>query len=221
VSTHRSDLLRSLGGELEAQASRVRDLIGASHWLSDGIHKEALLAAVIDRHLPAATLLTHGFLLSASRPSICSKEVDLLLLDLASEGPVFRQSALAMGLARQALAAVSVKATCTSSNIGESVENLASARVVLAVDNVPDRLWCGAFFYMLDSSYNEDPTKIYARLGATLRQHSVPLHPNGGPPGLQAICAGPDHFFAIHALGWPLVYSWPIFCLMLHLSVVA
>jgi hypothetical protein len=45
--------LKSIADELTVQANRVRDLIGNAHWLSDGHHKEYLLTALLQRHLPS------------------------------------------------------------------------------------------------------------------------------------------------------------------------
>ena len=47
-----ADYVRSLGDELRARSSRVRQLIGDAHWGRDGQHKEELLAEFLGRHLP-------------------------------------------------------------------------------------------------------------------------------------------------------------------------
>lgn len=54
MSVHENDLeyLESWSNELIARASRVRQLIGSRHWLSDGHHKEMLVREFLKRYLP-------------------------------------------------------------------------------------------------------------------------------------------------------------------------
>ena len=52
---------QTLSLELNAQADRVRQLIGSSHWISDGSHKEALLRGVVERYVPDATVTSRAF----------------------------------------------------------------------------------------------------------------------------------------------------------------
>jgi hypothetical protein len=68
----------------------VRDLIGSKHWLSDGHHKEFLLTALLERHLPAGTIAGRGFVIHPDEPDQCSTEQDILVVDSTREAPVFR-----------------------------------------------------------------------------------------------------------------------------------
>ena len=77
--------LRSLADELRAQSQRVRDLIGDAHWLTDGFHKEFLLAEIIRRHLPGSHIAGRGFVVSPSHLEVRSREQDILVVDTSCE----------------------------------------------------------------------------------------------------------------------------------------
>jgi hypothetical protein len=69
---------KSLSTEFRAVKDRVRNLIGNSHWQSDGEWKESVLRSVLSRHLPANVLPRTGF---AANRSGRSKQIDILLCD--------------------------------------------------------------------------------------------------------------------------------------------
>ncbi len=52
---------KSIGQELKTSEKRVRDLIGKSHWLTDGEHKESILRKVISDFLPEIYRTGTGF----------------------------------------------------------------------------------------------------------------------------------------------------------------
>lgn len=137
---------RSLASELQAQADRVRNLIGDLHWLSDGHHKEYLLTTLLERHLPGNTLVGRGFVVDPTDPGAQSKEQDIIILDTTVEGPLFNQGGLLVSLPSGVLATISVKSTMSAQTISDSVSNQASVRRVLAHAGVtPSRCWSGAY----------------------------------------------------------------------------
>src|SRR5437016_5448329 len=79
----------SLSGELDSQADRVRQLIGDAHWGHDGRHKELLLAELIRRHCPSSVLVSTGFVISPNNLEVRSSEQDILLVNIATEAPLF------------------------------------------------------------------------------------------------------------------------------------
>src|SRR5688572_13924486 len=91
--TNPRSYLRSLAAELRSQRDRVRDLIGNSHWLSDGRHKEHLLAEVVRRHLPVTHQVGPGFVVSPSH-ELCSTEQDILVVNCQTEAPLFTAGGL-------------------------------------------------------------------------------------------------------------------------------
>jgi hypothetical protein len=142
-----SEYLRSLAGELQSQADRVRHLIGDKHWLHEGRHKEHLLGEVLRRHLPATALASTGFVVSPTQ-AVCSREQDLLVLDCSAEAALFNQGGLVIAFAETVLAAVSVKTTFDSSALRDVADTFMSVRAVAAASGVdPARIWCGAYFF--------------------------------------------------------------------------
>src|SRR5947207_2476530 len=99
--------LKSIAAAAVSQSRQVRDLIGDRHWLSDGRHKEALLAALVTRYAPAGTIVCSGFVLHPSDLTLCSREQDILVLDTSKEAPLFHHAGLAVAFPDTVLAAIS------------------------------------------------------------------------------------------------------------------
>ena len=83
----------SITQELDIVRSRVRNLIGRSHWGEDGRYKEAVLRNVIKRFLPYNLSLGTGFIIKKSQSDQfkISKQIDIIIYDntipvLFSEG---------------------------------------------------------------------------------------------------------------------------------------
>lgn len=199
--TGRGRYLSSIAEELSSQSTRVRDLIGDQHWLSDGHHKEYLLAGVLRRHLPHGILVSRGFVVSPHEENVCSTEQDVLVIDTTKEAPLFNQSDLAICFPRTVLAAISVKTTLTSATMADVFKGLKSVREAAKHDIPPRSLWCGGFFFEAGDAIDNDETKIYDYLLGGLRDHAVeppglpPQHPY--PIGPDLICCVPDLVFKI------------------------
>ena len=154
--------LESLAAELYSQSTRVRDLIGDAHWLSDGHHKEYLLLGLINRHLPSGMLASRGFVISPNEPSRISTEQDILVVDASIEAPVFLQGSLAICFPAQVRAAVSVKTTLNAAAIRDSVRGLATVKRVAKDDGIDTRsIWCGSYFFEVSPEVARDPTHVY------------------------------------------------------------
>jgi len=68
----------SLTDELHSLKDRIRNLIGSSHWLTDGEHKEAVLRTMLRRHLPESFIVGRGFIITEKENST---QIDLLIVD--------------------------------------------------------------------------------------------------------------------------------------------
>jgi len=177
--------LRSLAGELKSQSHRVRDLIGDRHRLTDGNHKESLLADTLRRHIPGSHVIAKGFVIHPSTPDICSREQDLLVIDTASEAPVFHQGGVAVVFPGAVRATLSVKTTLAKKEVLDSVNVLASARAVaVEAGTDPTRIWCGAFFFESAETLARTPAAVYGYLEeAILAEYSAAnfTSQSGGP----------------------------------------
>ena len=196
--------LASLSAELQSQSTRVRDLIGNAHWLSDGHHKEHILHDVIKRHLPNGYISGRGFVLSAADHRICSKEQDILIVDNSTEAPLFKQGELLISFPEMVRATLSVKTTMESATIADSIKGLNSVRNA-AADGHRHPIWCGAFFYELDNTLEHNPAKAYGYCADGMRssrprQNIVTTdHPTPN---------GPDFMASSHRLAFKFNYSY-------------
>jgi hypothetical protein len=166
--------LASIADELYSQSTRVRDLIGGVHWLSDGRHKEYLLTELIKRHLPSGCLAAPGFVVRPGDVSGCSREQDLLVVDTSVEGPLFHQGNLIIAFPSTVLAAISVKTNAEEKYVREAVQGLNSVRDVSA-DTNPQRepIWCGAFFFEEREYALKDPTTILNHIEKAMNDFPV------------------------------------------------
>lgn len=147
TTPNRLRYFRSLSDELRAQSTRVRDLIGDAHWLSDGHQKEYALLELLRRHLPSGFAASRGFVISPTQSSVCSKEQDILVVDTLIEAPAFSQGNLVITFPSAVVAAISVKSTMKEDAITDSIEGLASVLQVCRAHCSLARIWCGAYFY--------------------------------------------------------------------------
>lgn len=196
VTSHRQRYLASLAAEIVAPANRVRDLIGRSHWLSDGHHKEFLLTEVIQRHLPSSTIATRGFVLSPFETDQCSREQDILIVDVSKEAPVFNQGNLVICFPSTVLAAISVKSMAGRGEFYDSIRGLNSVRDVTR-DAVDGRgIWCGAYFFEAGDPFYTDASIGFTYITDGLSAHRVtapslpPSHPY--PVGPDFYCLAGD-----------------------------
>ncbi len=77
------DYYKSINDEFYLLKDRIRNLIGKSHWYTDGAHKESILKNIIKRFLPDKYLVGSGFIIDAEERGISkpSTEIDLLILN--------------------------------------------------------------------------------------------------------------------------------------------
>ena len=189
LESNRIHYLTSLTEELSAQSTRVRDLIGSRHWLSDGHHKEYILGSVISRHLPAGILLGRGFVISPAEPHQCSTEQDLLLVDCTTEAPIFNQGGLLIAFPNQVIAAVSVKTTLRRKEATDAVRGLNSVRTLVNLASPePNHFWCGVFVFETTSAVDRNP-----RLPCDYLSRAIADNPVSPPPfSAQPSLSGPD-----------------------------
>ena len=201
VTSQRRRFLESISSELTSQSTRVRDLIGDKHWLSDGHHKEFLLLSLLRRHLPACTIASRGFVISPVHSDICSSEQDILVIENTCEAPLFQQGDLVVTFPRMVLAAISVKTRFKRSEILDSIEGLNSVRST-ARDSPDQRsIWCGAFFFECEDVFEKTPSKSYKQIRDGLTQSPVQRPvvraPHPFPTGPDLFCSGSDLIFRL------------------------
>jgi hypothetical protein len=147
------EYFRSISAELASKANRIRQLIGDSHFLSDGHHKEYLLQSVIERFLPATFVCSRGFVVRDSQLKIRSKEQDLLIIDTRMHAPLFRESGVIVTFPENVRAVISVKSTLSSNSVNDALDGLAS---IPDIDSTSP-LWHGIFAFGADKGWDAKP----------------------------------------------------------------
>jgi hypothetical protein len=191
VQPSRSRYLASLADEVLSSADRVRNLIGSKHWPTDGYHKEAILLAVLGRHLPAGTHASRGFVVSAFESDCCSKEQDILILDTFTEGPLFDQGNVVIACEHQVLGSISVKSQLTKETLEDTVQGLRSINAVPSASMTTDSRWYGMYFFNESETVERNRAIVAAYLNdvfgtATNPSTAARLH------GFDCLCCGRD-----------------------------
>jgi hypothetical protein len=182
MAPNRNRYLLSVSAELRAQATRVRDLIGDSHWLSDGHHKEYLLKYALARHVPSGVVIARGFVVHPQRPDLVSREQDLLFIDTSAVAPIFEQGGLCVAFPHQVLASIAVKTTFSRVALDDACDTLHSVRRVAAYAGVSSPAWCGVFFFDGDGSAADHLSrKVGAPLTAFEAKAERPTHMRATP----------------------------------------
>ena len=101
---------RSLGSEVEALKSRVRDLKDSTHWLTDGEWKESVLRSVLRRNLPESVGVGRGFVVAEFQSS---HQLDVLVYE-RSAPVLFRDGDLVFVTPDAVLGIIEVKSKVTS-----------------------------------------------------------------------------------------------------------
>jgi hypothetical protein len=195
VRADQARFLRSLSAELRSQATRVRDLIGDRHWLTDGTHKENLVKGLLQRYVPAGIVCARGFVIGAQE-ELTSTEQDLLVVDAHLAAPVFQAADFIVTFPEAVLASVSVKTRLNRESITDAIKGLASVHAAC------DRLWTGAFFFDDETEMPKVGT-LYQSIQDAIVEHQPRFRPIGATGGI----VGPDLLATMKSLAFALNYD--------------
>jgi hypothetical protein len=162
--------LTSLAAELAVQATRARDLLGDTHWLTDGGHKEYLLIDLLKRHIPHGMIASRGFVIREADPTKRSREQDVLIVDAMEEAPIFNQGGVIISFPSAVRASISVKTEMCNDEVKNSVLVLNSVRAVAGPDIDPASIWCGAYYFVEP----DNPVLVYDQVARGTREAPVP-----------------------------------------------
>lgn len=153
IEPSREAYLRSISMELQSRASRIRHLIGDSHFLTDGHHKEYLLHGVLGRFLPEGVVCSRGFVVRDQNLEFRSKEQDLLIVDVRRSAPLFFESGVLVTFPENVVASISVKSTLDSTNLKDALVGLGS---IPRIDS-SFQPWLGVFAFNVGETWARSP----------------------------------------------------------------
>jgi hypothetical protein len=142
--------LNSWAEELHVRANRVRQLIGAAHWLSDGHHKEYILAEFFARHLPAGLTVGRGFVRPPDPEMPVSREIDILITDPSIHPPWFREGGLTIAPPECVAGQIHVKTGFGHGEISDVIGGISETARLCMLGASQSHVWGGAFFYRQD-----------------------------------------------------------------------
>jgi hypothetical protein len=154
---------KSIADELKATQNRIRNLIGQSHWLTDGEHKEAVLRKVLRSCLPESLHVGRGFVCYEAGSST---QLDILITK-RDNPTLFKDGELVMVTPDCVEAIVEVKTKQDSP--GELTDTLTklAGQVQRVRQAKPDgRCWAGLFVF--DEPSHKDYERCKARSSALL-----------------------------------------------------
>ena len=149
---------RSVGKQILAEERRIRDLIGSSHWGTDGAHKESVLRNLIRGFAPEIYRVGTGFVCYPSTEEISaqnSSQIDILIT--AKDSPtLYRSEGLHIVTPECVKAVIEVK---TKVQNGAKLDDVIG-RLSLDARNVRDQAssncWAGLFIYDKGSLSDRD-----------------------------------------------------------------
>jgi hypothetical protein len=157
----KQDLLsyhRSVGRQIQTEERRIRDLIGSSHWGTDGAHKESVLRNIIRNFAPEIFRIGTGFVCYPSTVEDSpqnSSQIDILITSKDSP-TLYRNEGLHIVTPECVKALIEVK---TNVSNGEKLD-LIIERLSLDARNVREKAdstcWAGLFIYNQGSLTDEN-----------------------------------------------------------------
>jgi hypothetical protein len=117
--------LSSYGAEFFSKQNRLKDIIGASHWLTVGEHRERLLRNYLRGLLPKSFSVDSGFIMAYNREGelIRSKQQDIIIWNSNKFSPIYKDQDFVIVPPEACNAVIEVKKKLTSVTLREALEN--------------------------------------------------------------------------------------------------
>lgn len=162
--------LRSWSDQLFATSDQIRDVIGSRHWLSDGRHKERLLAEFLKKHLPSQCEVLTGFVTSLVDTSLTSREVDVLLCDGSVTAPIFRNGDLAVIPGYGLIAHIHVKSQLSRTSLADALQ-CAESVITASTGSGSNKNPCPClYFFDADAEDLEHAASLFRNQAEILRK---------------------------------------------------
>lgn len=139
---------RSIGDELKISENRIRHLIGSSHWLTDGEHKESILRKVISEFCPEIYRVGTGFVCypaAEHEEDKSSTQLDILITSKANP-TLYKSGELHFVTPECANAIIEVKTKLnTKGDFRNVLTKLSQETRKVRYSN--EKCWAGLFIY--------------------------------------------------------------------------
>lgn len=167
---------KSIGEELKSSEKRIRNLIGSSHWATDGEHKESILRRVISDFAPEIYRVGTGFVCypgETNGEQNNSGQIDILITSKANP-TLYKSGELHFVTPDCANAIVEVKSrVANGSTLRGVLQKLSDdIKAIRTYSDNPNSAWAGLFIYnsgnlrddqvleMLQEITNDDPLAV-------------------------------------------------------------
>jgi len=154
---------KSIGEALKIEQNRIRDLIGSSHWLTDGEHKESILRKVLKNFLPEIYRVGTGFVCypNIEEGGDNSSQIDILITSKVFP-TLYKSGELHFVTPECVNAIVEVKTKLTNGEKIEEVLQKLSNDIKKIRENLVEgqECWAGLFIYEQGSLRAEKVLKV-------------------------------------------------------------
>lgn len=142
---------KSIGQELKTSESRIRNLIGNAHWLTDGEHKESILRKVITDFSPEIYRIGTGFVCypnTDENEKNNSGQIDILITSKANP-TLYKSGELHFVTPECTNAIIEVKSKLQNGqNLRDVLGKLSrEVKVIREKSNGVSKCWAGLFVY--------------------------------------------------------------------------
>jgi hypothetical protein len=177
---------QSIALELNATKDQVRQLIGSSHWPSDGEHKEAILRRVLRSRLPVSFQVGSGFV---CYECATSTQIDILIIS-ENKPTLFKDGSFFIVTPDTAKAIIEVKTTTDKTALEVAFQKLA--------DNIGNVRDSGNFNCCAGLSVYEDTESISDEFVLKQLHNSAKESQNRA---INWVALGPNRFFRFWSNG--------------------
>lgn len=151
-------LVKSWSIEFDSISDRIRQLIGESHWLSDGKHKESILMNFLRKYTLDSFVYSSGFIVSHDIDSPQSGEIDILVASPQKGVPWFVDSGILIAPPESIVAHIHVKSNYQKKALEDIFNSICKANLSLSKNDsnpsVLDDIWSSGFFFSQQTSPN-------------------------------------------------------------------
>jgi hypothetical protein len=141
------EYFRSIEKEILLRSERIRLLIGAKHWLTDGRHKEELIKNAVTRYCGEHIIATNGFICSFNYIGRSSPEVDVLILNRSESASYYDEGGVVIAPPSRVGAHLHVKTTLSLPAVKDVFRTSVRSNEEIRHSADPDPVFSAGIFF--------------------------------------------------------------------------